>query len=43
MQAFMVHFSDAGQPGRTVLTTFAPTLSTSCLLYTSELPTNREV
>ncbi|MGC3187805.1 hypothetical protein [Pseudomonas aeruginosa] len=29
MQAFMVHFSDAGQPGRTVLTTFAPTLSTS--------------
>ncbi|MFG9941107.1 hypothetical protein ACG3RN_04675 [Pseudomonas aeruginosa] len=25
----MVHFSDAGQPGRTVLTTFAPTLSTS--------------
>ncbi|MFK0982240.1 hypothetical protein ACIUV7_21965 [Pseudomonas aeruginosa] len=29
MQAFMVHFSDAGQPGRTVITTFAPTLSTS--------------
>ncbi|MBH8717533.1 hypothetical protein I5J77_30445, partial [Pseudomonas aeruginosa] len=29
MQAFVVHFRDAGQPGQTVLTTFASTLSAS--------------